>query len=75
MRASKTEKQPPKTTKRKTSHKTISKAQDPLQTQREIRLRAYYNFLDRQQRSRPGNELSDWLDAEKEIGSNRGAGS
>lgn len=31
----------------------------------EIRLQAYYNFLDRIKNNRSGSELGDWLEAEK----------
>ncbi|OHD71656.1 MAG: hypothetical protein A2W19_02340 [Spirochaetes bacterium RBG_16_49_21] len=33
----------------------------------EIRLQAYYNFLDRMKNNMPGNETSDWLEAEKMV--------
>jgi hypothetical protein len=33
----------------------------------EIRLQAYYNFLDRIKNSKSGSELGDWLEAEKTV--------
>ena len=39
-----------------------------------VRLRAYYNFLERQKRNVPGNEMSDWLEAEKTVQPNRSTG-
>jgi hypothetical protein len=33
----------------------------------EIRLQAYYNFLDRIKNNRSGSELGDWLEAEKTV--------
>ncbi len=39
----------------------------------EIQLRAYYNYLKRLNSNIPGNELSDWLEAEKSITSKQKA--
>ena len=37
---------------------------DPAET---VRASAYYHFLDRLESGRPGDELGDWLDAEREV--------
>ncbi|MBN1496076.1 MAG: DUF2934 domain-containing protein [Spirochaetes bacterium] len=35
--------------------------------QDEIRLHAYYNYLARMKNNFPGDEMGDWLDAEKNL--------
>lgn len=40
----------------------------------EIELQAYYNYLKRVMNNIPGNELSDWLEAEKSVRSRLSAG-
>ncbi len=35
--------------------------------QDEIRVQAYYNYLDRMNKNIPGSEMSDWMDAEISI--------
>jgi hypothetical protein len=37
--------------------------------QDEIRVQAYYNYLKRIKSNMPGNEMADWLEAEKSIAS------
>jgi hypothetical protein len=56
----------PKTTKAASSvaAKKPTKA-NPQPTQEEISLRAYHIFLERG--STPGNEVADWLQAEREL--------
>ena len=34
---------------------------------KEIEIRAFVIYLDRTQNNLPGNEMSDWIEAEKEI--------
>lgn len=57
-----------KTTTKRTTGKTL--ANDTLQDS--IRLAAYYNYLYRITHNTPGDELSDWLEAEKYILKNTG---
>ena len=40
----------------------------------EIELQAYYNYLKRVTDNIPGNEISDWLEAEKSVRSRLSAG-
>ncbi len=35
--------------------------------QDEIRIQAYYNYLKRMKNNMPGNETTDWLEAEKNL--------
>lgn len=55
----------PKKELRKKADKAKKKtAADMHQIHAEIRDRAYLLYLDRQQKGRPGDQLSDWLTAE-----------
>ena len=69
MRAQKTDKPTQKSPKAGTTHKKGHGVIDPIQLRREVELKAYYNFLHRQQLNKSGNEISDWLEAEKDIAS------
>lgn len=57
-----------KTTTKRTTSKTLTN--DTLQDS--IRLAAYYNYLYRITHNTPGDQLSDWLEAEKYILKNTG---
>lgn len=57
-----------KTTTKRTTGKTLTN--DTLQDS--IRLAAYYNYLYRITHNTPGDQLSDWLEAEKYILKNTG---
>ncbi|HOO72629.1 MAG TPA: hypothetical protein PK926_12775 [Spirochaetota bacterium] len=69
MRAQKTDKPTKKSPKAGTTHKKVHGVIDPMQLRREVELKAYYNFLDRQQFNKSGSDISDWLEAEKYIAS------
>lgn len=56
-----------KNTMLKTNKKKTEATFEFTKFQEEIKLQAYYNYLQRVKSNKAGNEVSDWLDAEKNV--------
>lgn len=75
MRIRKSDSSDSKLKKNKTAAVKAYSSRDTDGFRHEVELKAYYNFLDRQQYNKPGNEITDWLEAEKAISKSASAGS
>ncbi len=51
-----------------TAARLASETDMNIPRRREIERRAYFNFLGRRSEGRPGDALSDWIEAERQLG-------